>query len=147
MKIKIIAASIAPTATLDRNTVALAAALAAANGKASAHTASLRDLADAAVDAEAQLAALGLPPSRRVGSQAHHLSGGSVPNAYKFPRIVTLSSFVRGTSGWYLIGCVATSAWPSDAASVTVRIPAEADEYLVAKLHDRYGIIRPASIK
>jgi hypothetical protein len=124
----------------------LAAALAAANGKASAHTASLRDLADAATNAEAQLAALGLPVTRRRGARADYLSGGSVATAYKYPRTITHATLQRGTSGeWYLTACVTTSAWPTVAGSVTVSIPADADEYLVAKLHDRYSVIRPVT--
>ena len=145
MKIKIIAAAINPSPTIDRNTVALAAALAKANGRASAHTADLRDLADAARDAEAQLASLGLPVTRRVGARAQYLSGGKVASAYKYPRLVTHATLERGTNGWFLVGCVTVSAWPADAGSVTVSIPSPADEYLVAKLHNRYGIIRPAA--
>ena len=120
----------------------LASALASANGKASAHVADIGDIVEAARDAEAQLAALGLPATRRVGAQASHLSGGRVAKAYKYPRLVTHSTLERGTNGWYLVGCATRSAWPTDAGRVIVQIPASADEYLVRKLHDRYGIIR-----
>ena len=136
-----------PSSTTDLNglNVKLAAALAAANGKASAHTASLRDLTDAATNAEAQLAALGLPPSRRVGAQATHVSGGNVPSSYKFRRRVTYSTLTRGASGWFLTFCTSADAWPSVKGGTTILIPASADEYLVAKLHDRYAVIPPSA--
>ena len=132
-----------PSSTTDLNglNVKLAAALAAANGKASAHTASLRDLTDAATNAEAQLAALGLPVTRRRGVRADYLSGEKVASSYKYPRIVTHATLQRGTGGqWFLVGCVTVSAWPNEAGSVTVSIPADADAYLVAKLRDRYAV-------
>lgn len=128
---------------LNARNAALAAALARANGKASAHTASLADLVEAAADAEAQLAALGLPVSRRVGAQASHVSGGSVPASYKYRRRVTYSTLTRGASGWFLTFCTSADAWPSVKGGTTIRIPASADEYLIRKLHDRYAIIRP----
>ena len=133
-----------PSSTTDLNglNVKLAAALAAANGKAAVHTASLRDLTDAATNAEAQLAALGLPVTRRRGVRADYLSGGKVASSYKYPRIVTHATFERGTNGWYLTACVTVSAWPNEAGSVTVSIPADADDYLVAKLRARYAVTR-----
>ena len=137
-----------PSSTTDLNglNVKLAAALAAANGKASAHIASLTDLVEAAADAEAQLAALGLPVTRRRGVRADYLSGGTVAKAYKYPRNVTHATLQRGTGGqWFLVGCVTVSVWPKVAGSVTVSIPADADAYLIAKLHDRYAVIRPTN--
>jgi hypothetical protein len=138
MKIKI-------TSTTDLNALnaSLASALASANGKASAHTASISDLIDAAAAAERQLAALGLPPSRRVGAQASHVSGGSVPNSYKFRRRVTYSTLTRGASDWFLTFCTSADAWPSVGGGTSILIPASADEYLVAKFRDRYAVIRP----
>ena len=138
MKIKLTSAT-----DLNARNVALAAALAHANGKASAHTADLTDLVEAAADAEQQLVALGLPPSRRVGAQASHISGGSVPNSYKFRRRVTYSTLTRGASDWFLTFCTSADAWPSVNGGTSILIPASADEYLVAKFRDRYSVIRP----
>jgi hypothetical protein len=136
-----------PSSTTDLNSanVKLAAALAAANGKATAHTATLRDLALAAEDAEAQLAALGLPPSRRRGAEACHVSGGNVPSSYKYRRRATYSTLRRGTDSWFLVLCTSADVWPSVKAGTSICIPAEADEYLVAKLRDRYSVIRPTA--
>jgi hypothetical protein len=138
MKIKITSVT-----DLNARNAALACALALANGKASAHIARLTDLVEAAADAERQLAALGLPPSRRIHAQATHTSGGSVPNSYKFRRRVTRSTLVRGSAGWFLTACTSADVWPSVNGGTLVRIPASADEYLIRKLHDRYAVIRP----
>jgi hypothetical protein len=138
MKIKITSVT-----DLNARNAALACALALANGKASAHIARLTDLIDAAADAERQLAALGLPPSRRAGAQASHVSGGSVPNSYRYPRRVTYSTLTRGRSDWFLTFCTSADAWPSVDGGTSVMLPASADEYLVAKFRDRYSVIRP----
>jgi len=133
---------IPPTTDLNSANVKIATALAAANGKATAHTATLRDLAAAAEDAEAQLAALGLPPSRRAGAEACHVSGGNVPNSYKYRRRATYSTLRRGTDSWFLVLCTSADVWPSVKSGTFISIPAEADEYLAAKLRDRYAVIR-----
>ena len=133
---------IPPTTDLNSANVKIATALNSANGRATAHTATLRDLAAAAEDAEAQLAALGLPPSRRRGARADYLSGGKVASSYKYPRLVTHATLQRGTGGqWFLVGCVTVSAWPNWTGRLVVCIPASEDDYLVAKLRDRYSVI------
>jgi len=127
---------------LNSANVKIATALAAANGKATAHTATLRGLAAAAEDAEAQLAALGLPLTRRRGARADYLSGGKVSKSYKFKRLVTHASLERGTGGqWFLVGCHTEAVWPTEAGSVTVSVPASEDDYLVAQLRARYSVI------
>ncbi len=134
---------IGSTTDLTVANVKLAAALAAANGRASAHTARLGDLVASALDAEQQLAALGLPESRRVGCLATYTSGGRVPSSYRYPRLVTRARLERTSGGWYVTNLTTLTVWPAQAGRVVVSIPAPTDEYLVAKLHDRYAVIRP----
>ena len=141
MKIKLTLTG--PTTDLTVANVKLAAALAHANGRASAHTARLADIIAAALDAEQQLAAVGLPKSRRVSCRASYESGGSVPSSYKYPRLVTRALIERGSGGWYVTNLTTATVWPSVIGGTTISIPASADEYLVGKLHDRYAVIRP----
>lgn len=141
MKIKLAPLGLATGLTPPN--VAIATALAAANGRASAHTASISDLIAAAHSAEEQIAALGLPPSRRIHARATYVSGSRVPSTYKYRRLVTVATLVRGSAGWFLTDCVTAAVWPSVIGGTTVSIPASADEYLVRKLRDRYAITRP----
>jgi hypothetical protein len=129
---------IGSTPDLTVANVELATALAAANGQAFAHTASLADLTAAALDAEQQLAELRLPKSRRPGARASYLSGGRVPSSYRYPRLVTHALLERDTRGWYVTALTTLTVWPSQAGRVTVTLPAGADEYLVAKLRNLY---------
>lgn len=144
MKLKLAPLGLATDLT-PRN-AAIAAALAAANGRASAHTAAISDLIAAAHSAEEQIAALGLPPSRRIHAKARYVSGSRVPSTYKYKRLVTVATLVRGSAGWFLTDCITAAVWPSVIGGTTVSIPASADEYLVAKLRNRYAITRSVGI-
>ena len=57
-----------------------------------------------------KLAAL-LPKKEWKGSRASYMSGGRVPNAYKWTRAVTVVHFERGPSQWFVVGIKRTSIW------------------------------------
>ena len=87
----------------ETNREAITAALAAANGKATAHTFyDGMSVVYAARDAEAQITALQLNKADRAGVIANTLSGGRVPNAYDYARIITRVTMVRGAADWFL---------------------------------------------
>lgn len=88
-----------------------AAALAAVNGDAREHTYTPYTLEQVAVRAEAQLAALGLTLAQRAGAVVHCVSGGSVPNAYKYSRALTRATLTRTSGGWWLTAASRVNAW------------------------------------
>jgi hypothetical protein len=88
-----------------------AAALAAVNGDAKAHTYTPYTLEQVAARAEAQMTALGLTPAQRAGAVVHCVSGGSVPNAYKYSRALTRATLTRTSGGWWLTAVSCVNAW------------------------------------
>ena len=93
------------------NASAIKAALAAANGSATAHTfTDLEDVYCAADVAEAQLIKL---VSKKLASGAVYTSqsGGALPNAYKHSRKVTTIRIQRRSSDWWLVAVVCHDAY------------------------------------
>ena len=88
-----------------------AAALAAVNGDARAHTYTPYTLDQVAARAEAQLDALGLTQAQRAGAVVHCTSGGSVPNAYKYRRALTRATLTRTSGGWWLTAASCVNGW------------------------------------
>ena len=88
-----------------------AAALAAVNGDARAHTYTPHALMAVADRAEAQLDALGLTQAQRAGAVVHCVSGGSVPNAYKYSRALTRATLTRTSGGWWLTAVSCVNGW------------------------------------
>jgi hypothetical protein len=88
-----------------------AAALAAVNGQATEHTYTEYALEHVAARAEAQMTALGLTQAQRAGAVVHCVSGGSVPNAYKFSRWLTRATLTRTSGGWWLTAASRVSGW------------------------------------
>lgn len=87
-------------------------ALAAVNGDAREHTYNHpRALVDVAWRAEAQMDALGLTLAQRAGAVVHCVSGGSVPNAYKYSRALTRATLTRTSGGWWLTAVSCVNAW------------------------------------
>ena len=88
------------------NTEKLRGALAAVNGAASTHTASVHDVAAQAVLAEAHLDALGVAKKDRPGAVRDFVSGEAVSNAYSKKswsgRAATRVRLQRGAAGWFV---------------------------------------------
>jgi hypothetical protein len=73
------------------------------NGGAREHTyTSAKELEWLAERAERQLEALGVAKKRRAGASVIAVSGGRVPNSYKYRRNLTRVRMERKTAGWYL---------------------------------------------
>jgi len=73
------------------------------NGKSVSHTASAQNIFNLAELMEIQLMKLNIAKKDRSGATASSMSGGDVPNAYKYSRIVTIFDIERGASDWFLI--------------------------------------------
>jgi hypothetical protein len=93
MKIKIV----------EKNRGAIKILLAEINGKSSAHTADDSNIFGLARSMENRLEKLGIAKKDRAGASASGMSGGDVPSAYKYSRIVTDYEIVRGASDWFLV--------------------------------------------
>jgi hypothetical protein len=93
MKIKIV----------EANRSAINILLAEINGKSSTHTASACNIFDLAEAMENKLEDFGIAKKDRAGAKASGMSGGNVPSAYKYSRIVNTYQIERGSSHWFLI--------------------------------------------
>ena len=93
MKIKIV----------EANRVAINALLDKINGKSYSHTAFHKHIFDLAKSSELQLNKFDIAKKYRSGAIASGMSGGNVPSAYKYSRIVNTYTIERGSSDWFLI--------------------------------------------
>ena len=72
------------------------------NGKSLAHTANDKNIFELAELMEMNLEKFNIAKKDRSGARAYAMSGGSVPTAYKYSRIVTAYGIERGASDWFL---------------------------------------------
>jgi hypothetical protein len=127
----------------EKNVAKIEAALAAANGKANAHTfTSYADVAKIAATAEADIGRLGLPMSHRSGARFASTSGSAVANRYKYTRQGTTITIERGSSAWYLINVRSATLWAGGGRDQTLLSQAQ-DAYLRA-LPCGYLVYTPA---
>jgi hypothetical protein len=87
----------------DANRQAINILLGKINGKSLAHTAHDKHIFELAELMEMRLEKLGIAKKDRAGASASGMSGGDVPSAYKYSRIVTDYEIVRGASDWFLV--------------------------------------------
>lgn len=73
------------------------------NGKSLAHTADARNIFELAEQMEIKLEKFSIAKKDRSGAIAWGMSGGHVPTAYKYSRIVNNYTIKRGYSSWFLI--------------------------------------------
>jgi hypothetical protein len=101
MKIKIV----------EANRRAINILLGEINGKSMSHTAHDKHVFELAELMEMKLEKFGIPKKDRNGAKASGMSGGNVPSAYKYSRIVNTYQISRGTSDWFLIDAQRTEVW------------------------------------
>jgi hypothetical protein len=93
------------------------------NGKSLSHTANDKHVFELAELMEMKLEKFNLAKKYRAGARASSMSGGDVPNAYKYSRIVNTYTIERGSSDWFLIDAQRTEVWGNankDQLSLTV---------------------------
>ena len=73
------------------------------NGKSLAHTAQDKHIFEFAELMEMKLEKFSIAKKDRAGAKASGMSGGDVPSAYKYSRIVNAYTIERGASDWFLI--------------------------------------------
>jgi hypothetical protein len=125
----------------EQNRAAITAALAKANGRATAHTFNgATPIIEAAVAAETKLKLLGLTQSQRKGAQASLTSGSKVPHSYKYTRITTDVQMLRGATGWFLIGVSTSEGFSFGCGGCRVLLTTEQDVLAVAAFRSSYGV-------
>ena len=81
------------------------------NGKSLAHTAHDKHIFELAQLMEMKLEKFGIAKKDRAGAKASGMSGGNVPNAYKYNRVVNTYTIERGASDWFLVAANKTETW------------------------------------
>ena len=124
----------------SKNSAALEAAFKNTNGKATAHTFKFAsDLIECARQAEAKLNQLALKKDSRSGAIATANSGGSVANAYKYSRITSTATLVRGSSAWFLIDLLTSESFRRTAGGVYVSLTSSQDAEVTATFRSKFG--------
>ena len=107
----------------EANRVAINALLDKINGKSYSHTAFHKHIFDLAESSELQLNKFDIAKKDRSGAIASGMSGGNVPTAYKYSRIVNSYTIERKSSDWVLIDARRDEVWGNaskDKLSLTV---------------------------
>jgi hypothetical protein len=113
MKIKIV----------EANRRAINILLGEINGKSMSHTAHDKHIFELAELMEMRLEKFSIAKKDRSGARASGMSGGDVPNAYKYSRIVNTYTIERKSAEWFLIDAQRTEVWGNaskDRLSLTV---------------------------
>lgn len=123
------------------NAEALEAALVKVNGKSSSHTYdSFFHLDFIATDAEAILEHLKLPKRIRSGAEVVSISGGRVPNSYKYARRATLVTLTRGSSAWFLTPVKPATVYKEGGGPDRLYLTKEQDCEAVSNFRSQYKV-------
>ena len=93
------------------------------NGKSLSHTANDKHVFELAELMEMRLEKFSIAKKDRAGAKASSMSGGNVPTAYKYSRIVNTYLIERGATDWFLIDAQRTEIWGNankDQLSLTI---------------------------
>jgi len=107
--------------------VAINALLDKINGKSYSHTAFHKHIFDLAASSELQLEKYDIAKKDRSGATASGMSGGNVPSAYKYSRIINDYTIERGSSDWFLIAVSKYANYGNSAKPRLSLTPAQRD--------------------
>ena len=111
----------------EANRLKIHALLEKINGKSVSHTASAQNIFDLAELMEVRLDKLNIAKKDRAGAKASGMSGGDVPNAYRYSRIINSYDIERGASDWFLVAAVKIDNWGNAAKPHLSLTPAQRD--------------------
>ena len=97
------------------------------NGKSLAHTAHDKHVFELAELMEMRLEKFSIAKKDRAGAKASGMSGGNVPNAYKYSRIVNIYTIERKSSDWFLIDARRDEVWGNASKDRLSLTPAQRD--------------------
>jgi hypothetical protein len=123
----------------ESNRAKINATLDELNGKATEHTASAENIFELAELMEIKLEKFGIAKKDRAGAKASGMSGGNVPTAYKYSRIVNDYRIERGSSDWFLIAVSKYSNYRNAAKNWIMLTPAQRD-IAVSKFTAIFGV-------
>jgi hypothetical protein len=109
------------------------------NGKATEHTASAENIFKLAEAMETKLDRFSIFKKDRSGAKASGMSGGDVPSAYKYSRIINDYTIERGSSEWFLIAVSKYSNYGNAAKNWIMLTPAQRD-IAVSKFTALFGV-------
>jgi hypothetical protein len=72
-------------------------------------------------------------------------SGSSLPNAYKYTRIVSHITITRGSSAWFLTEISTCETWDKSAGGTYLTVTPEQDAIACAKFRASYSVQKVAS--
>ena len=97
------------------------------NGKSLSHTAHDKHIFELAELMEMKLEKFSIAKKDRSGALASGMSGGDVPNAYKYSRIVNSYDIERGASDCFLVGINKIDNWGNASKDNLSLTPAQRD--------------------
>jgi hypothetical protein len=129
-----------PIRITEKNKVAIVAALAAVNGKATAHAwTTYADIEYLSMVAEKQVIDLLGSQKAAVGAKLQATSGGKVANAYKYSRSGTWVRIERRSTGWFLVSVDHATLY-SSGGSRQLTLTAEQDRRAIEVLRAKYTV-------
>jgi hypothetical protein len=130
---------------VEANRQKIHALLGEINGKSVSHTAGQQNIFDLAELMEVRLDKLNIAKKDRAGATAYGMSGGDVPNAYKYSRIVTSYAIERGASNWFLIVAKKDETYGNAAKPRLILTPAQRD-IAVSKFTAQFSVQAIAAV-
>jgi len=121
------------------NSSKINAAIIAINGKPLAHTADYSEIDELAISMQNQLNDLLIAKKDQTGATASGMSGGNVPSAYKYSRIVNTFQIERGSSDWFLIDVKRVEIYGNASKSRLSLTPAQRD-IAIAKFSATFSV-------
>ena len=135
MKIKIV----------EGNRTKIHALLGEINNKSVSHTAGQQNIFDLAELMEVRLDKLNIAKKDRAGATASGMSGGNVPSAYKYSRIINDYTIERGSSDWFLIAVSKYANYGNAAKPRFSLTPAQRD-IAVSKFTSQFSVQAVAAV-
>jgi hypothetical protein len=121
-------------------------ALAAVNGRATAHTFStFAEIEQVATTLERKLQYLGIAKKYRVGASGTARSGGSVARSYDYARKATDIRIERRSNTWFLVSIDEATAY-AEGSHPWVTLTESQDAIAIANLRSAYSIKRTPAL-
>ena len=109
------------------------------NGKSLAHTAHDKHIFELAELMEMRLEKFSIAKKDRAGAKASGMSGGDVPAAYRYSRIINTYTIERKSSDWFLIDAQRDEVWGNASKDRLSLTPAQRD-IAVAKFTAQFAV-------
>ena len=109
------------------------------NGKSVSHIANDRHICELAELMEMRLAKFSIAKKDRSGAKASGMSGGNVPNSYKYSRVVNTYQITRGSSDWFLVAANKIDNWGNASKDKLSLTPVQRD-IAISKFTEQFSV-------